>query len=245
MAQENLKQKVEISVTKDLSTATVDDTKIEFSPNGNVAIYTNQKNLSITRTASTVAPEAGMQVSLVGNFRTVAAYGAKVELAAEGIAAFAPGDIRIFSPSSQNWTSTAIDAALTALAIGQQLKDGTYYIGISPDTKQEMFVPEGIITDEYNFDSQSQGPAKLNKERKHGQTDWDNLSSGELKVLGAAWDKVAPANLRGSSAPWLWSSSSYLYKIGWALKPDSTAQGGVETDSRLAVPAVRRGPARS
>lgn len=153
--------------------------------------------------------------------------------------------IIVRTSANENKASTAIGAALKVLEIGQLMKDGTYYIGISPDTKEEVFVPKGIITGAYNFSSQSQGPAKLNEKKKHGYTDWDNPSRGELHLLCNAWEKVAPKNLRASSAPWLWSSSPSHSYAGWAQKPGDTDQCSGHRVNRLAVPAVRRGPGRS
>lgn len=60
MAQENVKPKLVIRITEDFTTATLGDTMIQFNPNGNVVIYTNQRNPSMARTDAPVTPEAGI-----------------------------------------------------------------------------------------------------------------------------------------------------------------------------------------
>jgi hypothetical protein len=91
MAVESATKDILVTVGKDLSTATIQGIKIEVGPDSNVVVYTNDGVQTKPAGATVVYTKEGnedQQISIGKDFNTVALYGAKVELAADGSVIF-------------------------------------------------------------------------------------------------------------------------------------------------------------
>lgn len=104
---------------------------------------------------------------------------------------------------------TTVVAAKTVLEIGDLMKDGTIFAGISPDTNQKMYVEPFGASMTMSFNEAVEYAKKLQVGDKN---DFRIPSKAELNVLFKNKDKGAlkgSFNVTGSDvAGWYWSSSS-------------------------------------
>jgi hypothetical protein len=237
MAGTNAKQKIEMDEAGEI-TATLDGAVFKITRDSKVTAFTE----------ANVEPKAALGAATegvvsIGKDFAVSAYGAKIVPTATGYTVYA--DSITLRHANENKTSTAIEAALKAHAVGDHLKDGTFCIWV--DIKQNLakFVPEDIFGGESNFDSQDNVVKKANKSGIHGHKDWRRITDDEGKTLSDNWAAVAPKDLQGSSAPWFWLASP-------GSNGGLVRRGGGEADPCYSnrhdsrpVPVVRSGPARS
>lgn len=116
---------------------TIDGTKVaEISPDGDVVAYTD-KSAQLAKPAfppsATTQTSTSLYVLFSPAFNSVSMYGARIEIAPEGdLTIYTNGKV-FAKPAFAN------DTAVEALKIGMKMKDGTFYVGISPDTGRRMY----------------------------------------------------------------------------------------------------------
>ncbi len=140
-AAASAKKKIQVSLEEGgVADVTINGTKVaEISPDGNVVTFTD-KGTQLAKPAATEATtKKGTSIDIGEAFNTVAMYGATVEAAADGsLIVYTNGKV-FTKPPAANAAGPANDTSIEALKIGMKMKDGTYYVGISPDTKQAMY----------------------------------------------------------------------------------------------------------
>src|ERR1019366_6618864 len=99
MSGESAKQDVQVSVGKDLSTATIQGVKVEVSPDSNVVVYTNEGVQT-----KPVAGEAAKGTHISADFNTVVLNGATIERSADGHLVISTPGIVITKPGPANDT---------------------------------------------------------------------------------------------------------------------------------------------
>lgn len=67
--------------------------------------------------------------------------------------------------------------------IGQKMKDGTIYAGLSPQTGAELFVMPSDASVKMDFNEAGKHMAQINKDKVFGQQDWRLPSKAELSLL--------------------------------------------------------------
>jgi hypothetical protein len=172
------------------------------------------------------------EINLGEDFGAVAVIvnGARIEIGANG-------DVTSIKPANGN-TSTAIAAAKEALEIGDRMKDGTVVIAVDLEKNTALFAPEGIFGGSSDFEHQDGVVKNTNEQSLAGHKDWRRITDEEAGALAVAWDRVAPAALQDSHAPWFWGASNICR--GGEFLSSYDAQDGSRP-----VPVVRSGPARS
>jgi len=106
--------------------------------------------------------------------------------------------------------------AQAAPEIGDEMADGTIYAGISPDTKQPMYVTPKDASRTYTFNEAAQYAKTLDA---NGHHDFRVPSKNELNVL---WENRNKGKLAGTfnetgslPAGWYWSSSPVGSTYAW------------------------------
>jgi hypothetical protein len=72
------------------------------------------------------------------------------------------------------------DFPAKSVSVGEKMKDGTIYAGISPDTGKPMYVTPADAPLTYTFNQAQKYAAKL---EAHGHKDWRAPTTEELNVL--------------------------------------------------------------
>lgn len=220
MREESAKKEVkdvQVNVGKDLSTATLNGTKIEISPDSNVVVYTNESvQTKPAVTATTAEATEDKQISIGKDFNTVAMYGAKVELDTDGsLIVSTNGKVRI-KPAAANDTD-----GLTVAA------DGWKCVGISVDTGKPMYVAPA----DAGLMSWHDATKAAKALQKQGMTDARLPSKGELNQLFNAKAKIGGFNETGSYVGgYYWSSSKYIVYDAWGQRFSDGLQGNGNKD---------------
>lgn len=102
---EPAQKSIQLSITKDLATATLGGTTVEVAPNGDVTVYTNDgvEATPAANDATEASTEGGTKIGISKDFNTVSVFGAKVGLATDGsFTVSTPGKTKIkpaFAPA--------------------------------------------------------------------------------------------------------------------------------------------------
>jgi len=199
---------VQVNVGKDLSTATLNGTKIEISPDSNVVVYTNEGVQTKPASTTPAAATEDKQISIGKDFNTVAMYGATIELAADGsLIVSTNGKVQI-KPAPANDTSVA------ALMAGSKMADGSIFAGLTADGKQQIFAMPTDLDVTMTFNDTAKAVKKLNSQKSLGHDDWQIPALENVHVLqknqneGALKGTFKTAASSGSGFPvWYWSST--------------------------------------
>jgi len=204
---------VEVKVGKDLSTATLNGTKVEISPEGNVVVFTNAGVQTKPAVAADTAATEDKEfiVSKVGkDFNTVAMYGATVELAADGkLIVTTNGTVQI-KPAAAN------DTSAIALMAGQKMADGSVFAGLTADGKSQIYAMPDDLDVTMTFNDAAKAVKKLNNNKALGHDDWQIPAIENVRILqknqneGSLKGTFKTASSSGSGYPgWYWSSTEY------------------------------------
>ena len=214
-AAASAKKKIQVSLEEGgVADVTINGTKVaEISPDGNVVTFTDKgTQLAKPAAAPETAAKKGTSIDIGESFNTVAMYGATVEAATDGsLIVYTNGKVFI-KPAPAN------DTAVEALKIGMKMKDGTFYVGISPDTKQPMYAAPSDAPLKLNFNKAAEYAQDLEVAGKKG---FRVPSLAELNVVRDALlqneEMKKTFNLTGSLPDgWYWSSSPYYDHGGYA-----------------------------
>ena len=208
----------EAKVGKDLSAIILDGTKLEISPEGNVAVFTNEGVQRKRASTDIFTKEEGTSINIGEDFKTFSMCGATVEAATGGKLAVSTNGIFTIAPilsavkpAVTNYT--AIAAAKAALEIGYKDKDGWIYAGVSPDTGKSIFVAPADAGRMSRREAMKAAAAL----QKQGKTDTRLPSEGELKQIFNNKAKIGGFNETGSMpAAWYWLSSTRKYYDAYA-----------------------------
>jgi hypothetical protein len=199
---------VEVKVGKNLSTATINGTKVEISPDGNVVVFTNegvQTKPAVTATVAAVTEDK--QISIGKDFNMVAMYGATIELAADGSLIVSTNGKITVKPAPVNDTSVA------ALMAGSKMADGSVFAGLTADGKQQIFAMPSDLDVTMTFNGAVNEVHRLNREKFLGHNDWQIPALENVCVLqknqneGALKGTFTAAASSGHSHDWYWSST--------------------------------------
>lgn len=209
---------VEVKVGKDLTTATINGTKVEISPEGNVVVFTNAGVQ--TKPAAAVdaaAKKEGTSIDIGKDFNTVAMYGATVELAADGsLIVSTNGKVQI-KPAAANAAAPANDTSVLALMAGTKMADGSVFAGLTADGKQQIYAMPTDLSVTLTFNDAAKAVKKLNADKALGHDDWQIPALENVRVLqknqneGALKGTFNTSN-KGSSSVfpgWYWSFTEY------------------------------------
>src|SRR5258708_1302015 len=164
------------------------------------------------------------EISLGDGFGDVAlkVNGATVEVHADGsIQAYTSGDVDAYTNGSVKVHSAANDSSATAeRKPGDEMRDGTIYAGISPDTGKAMYTKP--YDEQLTFTFNEAGKYADTTLDAYGHHDWRVPTKGELNVLRENRNEGAlkgTFNVTGSyPAGWYWSSSQYSNYLAWAQR---------------------------
>jgi Protein of unknown function (DUF1566) len=230
MAVESAKQDVQVSVGKDFVIMGTD--RVEVSPDGKkVTAWTND---GVETKAGSGAATQGISIS--ADFNTVVLNGATIERAADGhLVISTPGTV-ITKPGPANDSAAK---AKVAIAIGDEMEDGTIYAGISPDTHKPMYATPRDASGVYDFNQAAKYAKNLDANGNH---DFHVPTKGELNVLFENRDKgklKGTFNETGSGpAGWYWSSSPGN-SIAWAQRFSYGLQLNLSRDNGSSLRCVR------
>jgi len=154
----------------------------------------------------------------------------------------ADGNVRVSPASNDNY-----DRRVARLEVGDKMKDGTIFAGVSPDTGENMFVTPQDAPGRLKWKAAMQYAADLNA---HGHKDWKLPTKAELCVLYENRDKGAlkgTFNERDSGsdgARWYWSCTEPRGFASFVYDVDFTVGGVVWVlkDKRLSGRVVRAEP---
>jgi hypothetical protein len=181
------KKIIQVDVKKDLSTATINGTKIEVGSDSNVVVHMTKKGVETKPAVAAVADEAKPAFSVDSS--KVSMYGATVEQAADGSPIVSTnGHVKvkpakktlgaIFRKAVLGVTLAAatfgIGVGVGPLITGQPQSDSTVYADISPDTNKAM----------YAFSADADKPMTMADAREYcADHDARLPTKGELNVL--------------------------------------------------------------
>ena len=189
--------------------------------------------------------EQARQISLGEDFgaAVIALNGLRLEVGADGKSVRVVSDtpVQISYAANENKTSLA----QRILEVGDRLRDGTVVLSVDLDKNEALFVPAKIFGGEAKFDHQDNAVKSANRDGLHGHKDWRRITDAEGDTLSKVWDKVAPAELQGSAAPWFWLASPYDDFSGRVRRGGEADWHSGHRYGSIPVPVVRSGPARS
>ncbi len=208
-------------------TTTLNDTRIDIAPDGNVVVFTDKKVQTKTVAANRNSGKEIMSAGISGNFDTVAMHGAAAAVATDGtLVVFTHGSVKV-KPAALN----------DILAIGAAGADGWLYAGPSPETGRPMFVaPEdaGVMT----WRKANKAAKSL---QKNGVTGARLPSSGEMKqifnnraTLGM-FKQAKPSNMYWISGP----AHSYFGYLPLRPYHDDSKKPDAGTAEKCSVRLVR------
>lgn len=230
MAVESAQQDVQVSVGKDLSTATIKGVKVEVSPDSNVVVYTNEGIQT-----KPAAGEAVKGTHISADFNTVVLNGATIERAADGhLVISSPGTV-ITKPGPANDTAAK---GKTAPEIGD-LDDGGVYVGLSAENGKPLHAALADLP-EYKTYEEALDVAKQLKvahptahvptPKELDKNLFDNRNTGHLK---------GTFNTSGSYPGSVYrSSASFLYCYARVQWFDGSSQNTDDRYGRLPVRLV-------
>ncbi len=222
-----------------LVTATIGDAKVEVSADGKKVTASAKDGVEIKAVTAAVAAEEGTKISLSKDFNALVLNGVTIEQAADGhLVITAPGGTVITKPAPAN--DTAIKAAKAALEIGDVMKDGTIYAGISPDTNQPMYAAPADAPMSMDFNKAAKYATGLQVGDKK---DFRVPSKAELNVLFQNREKGAlkgTFNLTGSTpAGWYWSGTPNYGINAYGQRFSDGLQGSYGRNDVSSVRCVR------
>jgi hypothetical protein len=228
------KKKIQVSLEEGgTADVTINGTKVaEISPDGNIVTFTD-KGIQLAKAEA--ATKKGTSIDIGEAFNTVAVYGAKVELAANGsLIVYTNGKV-FTKPALAN------DTSVEALKIGMKMKDGTYYVGVSPDTKQAMYAAPSDAPLKLSFKKAADYAQDLEVGGKKG---FRVPSEAELNVVRDALlqnkEMKKTFNLTGSDPDgWYWSSTPGNVTSARCQRLSDGDQSVDSRDNGLSVRPVR------
>ena len=226
----------QVNFDGDVGKVMIDGSRFDVTPDSEVIAYTDQKVFPQPPAAAT---NEG-QIASIGKDFAVAVYGAKITKTDAGFTVQA-ASIALRPPANENQASLA----QRVLEVGERLRDGTVVLSVDLDKNQALFVPAKIFGGEAKFDHQDNVVKSANRDGLHGHKDWRRITDAEGETLSKAWDKVAPAELQGSAAPWFWLASPGLNNVGRVRRGGEAGWDSGYRGYSGPVPVVRSGPARS
>jgi len=245
MSVESAAKDIQVTVGKDLSTATIQGTRVEVSPDSNVVVYTNDGVQ--TKPAAGEAAARGTHIS--EDFNTIVLNGATIERTANGHLVISTPGIVITKPGPANDglsvppvascdVSRLLPAkAKTAIEIGVRDRDGDHkgeiYGGIFPDGKPGWIVEEPKPLTHYEASELKGRALPTSKEGKYIDT---------IKDKGALRDIFARHSGSSSSAGYFWLAEHGSYGARYQQFSDGS-QNDINFNSRynhLPVLCVRR-----
>lgn len=168
-------KEIQAIVTQDTTTVEFGSTKIMVSPASQVTFISNELTVKDVRRKPIAAGTAfSTQLDIVDNGFSV--NGIKVE--------FMPYRRFIVHANDE----VQIRPEVTP-EIGQEMKDGSFYVGLTEDGKQQIFVmAEGLRKKAY-FDQTQEAIRNLNadKEANHGHSDWQIGSVDVIQLVHKSW----------------------------------------------------------
>lgn len=203
---------IKVNVSKDLSTATINGTKIEISPEGNVVAFTDKSVQIKPAAADTPVKKEGTSIDIGKDFNTVAMYGATVEMAADGSLIVSTNGKVTVKPAATD--APAIQAAKAALKIGAKMADGSIFAGLTADGKHQIYAMPADLDVTMSFNKAAKAVKTLNNNKALGHDDWQIPNLENLRALqknqneGALKGTFKTAANGGSCCPdWYWSST--------------------------------------
>ncbi len=124
---------VPLTIGKDLITISLDGKKIEIASGGDVTVYTNESKGVQTRTAPAPANSDDHQISFAKDGRSAAIDGVKIELADSGLIVSTYGKVFVKPAPAKEIRPEDMEP-------GAKMADGTIFAGMSPDTKEAMYL---------------------------------------------------------------------------------------------------------
>ncbi len=222
MAAESSQQDIQVSVAKDLATATIGGIKVEVSTDSNVVVYSNEG----IRTKP-VAGETAKGTHISADFNTLVLNGATIERADGHLVISTPG-IVITKPAPAN-DSTAISAEpqIGDVMPAGHKQAGWIYAGISKTTHEPFYVaPKDSGVFQWK---EAMAFAAKHGARVPSQDELDQIY--EARNKGALKDTF---NVTGSnSAGWYWASRDDS-SLAWAQR----FSDGIR-DSKISVSSLR------
>lgn len=207
---------VEVKVGKDLSTATLNGTKVEISPEGNVVVFTNEGvQTKPAAAADAAAKKEGSSIDIGKDFNTVAMYGATIELAADGsLIVSTNGKVTVKPAAANDAAAPANDTSVAALMAGSKMADGSIFAGLTADGMQQIYAMPTDLDVTMTFNDAAKAVKKLNSNKALGYDDWQIPALENVRVLqknqneGALKGTFKTASSSGSVCPdWYWSST--------------------------------------
>ena len=136
MADNSAKQDIQVTVGKDLSTATIQGVKVEVSPDSNVVVYTNDGVQ--TKPAGGEAAAKGTYIS--ADFNTVVLNGATIERAADGHFVISTSGIVITKPGQANDSAAIAQSRRSATRCQPDILRRDGYTQASPRARTSRFL---------------------------------------------------------------------------------------------------------
>lgn len=174
--------------------------------------------------------------------------GIYIDIAEDGksinIVSGAPIEVTTAAQIDLKKNSTDIANAKNSLEIGDRIKDGTVVIAVDLKKNIALFAPEELFGGRSDFDHQIQIAKQANLNTLHGHKGWRTITDLEAINLANAWEKVAPAELKGRASPWFWGASEVEQRYGVVFHGGISKPSSIGKRYNLPVPVVRTGRAR-
>ena len=240
---------IELDINENRAALVIGGIEVDIFSNGNVVAYANDG----VETRPVAAPAAIAAVTAVAeaevaeteptgtekndlsiskDFNAVSLFGATVELDANGtLVITSPGKVQL---------KPGVEVPTKELVLGQKMKDGTIFAGLSPDTGRPMYVTSADEKLKYSFNG-----AVQRAEQKSAETDNDYRvpTAAELNVLYENRNIIGGFNLEGNCPDGMyWSSSpgtKHPLKSGVWQRFSNGQQSGDDGKIGLRVRLVR------
>lgn len=149
------------------------------------------------------------------------------------------------SSARRNETDDQRSLAQRAFKVGERLRDGTVVLSVDLERNEALFLPAAIFGGKARFDHQGNVVKSVNEDGLCGHKDWRLVTDAEGATLARAWNKVAPAELQASGAPWFWLASSRGEYHGRMRRGGEMCWTEAGVHDSHPVPVVRSGSALS
>ncbi len=219
-------QDIQVSVGKDLTTATIGGIKVEVSTDSNVVVYSNEGIQT-----KPAAGETAKGTHISADFNTVVLNGATIERVDGHLVISTPG-IVITKPAPANDASAKVEPQIGDVMPAGHKNAGWIYAGISKTTHEPFYVApkdSGVFQWKQAMDFAAREGSRV-------------PSQDELDQLYEARDKGAlkgTFNVTGShSAGWYWSSRDYDINA-WAQRFSGGGQDDIFKDFDSSLRCVR------
>jgi hypothetical protein len=159
---------------------------------------------------------AKKEISLGEDFGDVAVKvnGVRVEVHTDGsILAHTNGPVKVSPIANDDGFRLP---AIAEPKVGNKMRDGTVYAGISPDTNKPMYVTPADASRTMKFNEAQEYASKLDA---HGHKDWRVPTKAELNVLFNNRAAIGRFYIGGSNpSGWYWSSSQNDKWNAWSQR---------------------------